>query len=76
MKLTAWAVFGSLLLTLLLALVVAGVFGAVPVRAGELHSRGVAHGAAPARQGWVAPAPARRGHRSYLVEARMGWAVS
>jgi hypothetical protein len=76
MKLTAWAVFGSLLVTLLLALVVAGVLGTVPVSAGEPHGRGVVHGAPPARHGSLAPAPVRRGRPSYLVEARMGWAVS
>lgn len=75
MKLTAWGVFGSLLLTVLLALVVAGALGAMPVCAGEAHGRGVAHVAAPVRQGPSVSAPARRARPSYLVEARMGWAM-
>jgi hypothetical protein len=73
MKLTAWGVLGSLLLTVLLALVVAGAIGAMPVCAGEAHGRGVAHAAAPVRQ--LASAPARRARPSYLVEARMVWAL-
>ena len=74
MKVTAWAVFASLLVTVLVAPVVAGVLGAVPVRAGEPHVNSAAHGVAPAHRGRV-PAPAAR-HPGYLVEARMGWAIS
>jgi hypothetical protein len=74
MKVTAWAVFASLLVTVLVAPVVAGVLGEVPVRAGEPHLRSSVHSIAPAHPGRV-PAPAA--HRpGYLVEARMGWAVS
>jgi hypothetical protein len=76
MKLTAWAVFGSLLVTLLLVLVVAGMFDAVPVRAGEPRGGGATAGAPPVRAHTVAPAHTRRIHPGYLVEARMGWAVS
>jgi hypothetical protein len=74
MKVTAWAVFGLLLVTALVAPVVADVLGAVPVRAGQPHVRSATHAIAPARPGRV-PAPAAR-HPGYLVEARMGWAVS
>jgi len=79
MKVTAWAVFGLLLVTALVAPVVAGVLGAVPVRAGvgEPHVRSVTHTIEPARPRRVAaPAPPAARHPGYLVEARMGWAVS
>jgi hypothetical protein len=74
MKVTAWAIFASLLVTVLVAPVAAGVLGAVTLRAGEPHLRSPAHSIAPAHPGRV-PGPATR-HPGYLVEARMGWAVS
>jgi hypothetical protein len=74
MKVTAWAVFASLLVTVLMPPVVADVLGAAPVRAGEPHGHSAAHGVAPAQPGRV-PVPAAR-HPGYLVEARMGWAIS
>lgn len=74
MKVTAWAVFASLLVTVLVAPVVAGALGPAPVRAGEPHVRSAAHGIAPTHPGRV-PVPAAR-HPGYLVEARMGWAIS
>jgi hypothetical protein len=79
MKVTAWAVFASLLVTVLVAPVVAGVLGTVPIRAGEPRVPVPAHSIAPAS---IAPArtgraPAPASHRpGYLVEARMGWAIS
>lgn len=79
MKVTASAVFGLLLATALGAPVVAGVLGAVPVhaRVGEPHVRSVTHPIEPARsRRGTAPVPAATRHPGYLVEARMGWAVS
>jgi hypothetical protein len=73
MKVTAWAVFGLLLGTALVAPVVAGVLSAVPVRAAVPHVRSATHIIAPARTSRV-PAPIGR-RPGYLVEARMGWAV-
>jgi hypothetical protein len=74
MKVTAWAVLGLLLVTALVAPVVAGVLSVAPMRAAEPHVRSATHTIAPTRPGRVA-APAAR-HPGYLVEARMGWAVS
>ncbi|MBV8910525.1 MAG: hypothetical protein JOZ89_07175 [Gammaproteobacteria bacterium] len=73
MKLTAWAFFGSLLVAVLVAPVVAGGLGA-PVRAVEPHVRSLPHSLAPVHPGRTAAPAARR--PGYLVEARMGWAVS
>lgn len=68
MKTTTWAMFGSLLVNLMLGLLVAAVFSVAPVaQATEVGGAHCPHAKqAPAR----APAPA---HRGYLVEARMGW---
>jgi len=75
MKLTAWTVLGSLLVTVLLASLVTGVLSVMPARAGEPHSRGAAHTTGPARQATAPAVPVPRRHHSYLLEARMGWAV-
>ena len=72
MRMTTWAILGSLAINLMLGLVVAAVFSMPPpARAAE--SPGCStHPAAHARQ---APAqPARSGHR-YIVAVRMGWAM-
>jgi hypothetical protein len=74
MKMTAWAVLGSLLLNLMLGLLVAAVFSVAPAGAAELHRCTGAHSAVPARPAPAPSAPARS-HHSYLVEARMGWAI-
>jgi hypothetical protein len=74
MKMTAWAVLGSLFINLLLGLLVASVSSGAPVGAAELHGCPGAHPAGHARPGAAPPAPARS-HPSPLVEARMGWAV-
>jgi len=74
MKMTAWAVLGSLLINLVLGLLFAGVFSVASVGAAELRGCGAAHSPVHARPG-PAPAPPARSHHSYLVEARMGWAV-
>jgi hypothetical protein len=74
MRVTTWAVFASLLVTVLVAPVVAGVLGAAPVRA-EPHVHRATHTVVPAHPGRLS-APAAARHPGYLVEARMGWAVS
>ena len=71
MRMTTWAILGSLVLNLMLGLVMAAVFSVSPATAAESAQCAV-HGAAPTRQ---APAqPARPGHR-YIVAVRMGWAM-
>jgi hypothetical protein len=75
MKLTTWTVLGSLLVTLLLGLVMTGVFCLVPARAGEPHGRGAAHATGQAHQAAMPVSSAPRRHHNYLVEARMGWSV-
>jgi len=75
MKLTAWTVLGSLLVTLLLALVVTGAFSPMPARAGEPHGRGAAHTTGQAHQGAAPVISVPRRRHNYLVEARMGWSV-
>ncbi len=72
MRAQAWAILGSLVINLMLALVVAAVFSASPpVRAAE-SAQCSAH---PATSGRAAPArPARPGQR-YIVAVRMGWAM-
>jgi len=75
MKLTAWVAVGSLVANLLLALLVAGACGALPVRAGEPTPREVPHADRHPHPQAVLRAPLARRHHSYLVEARMGWAI-
>ena len=72
MRMTSWAILGSLVINLTLALVMASLFSAsLPARATE-SAQCSTHPAAPTRQ---APAPpARSGHR-YIVAVRMGWAM-
>ena len=69
MRVTSWAVLGSLLINLVLALLVAAVFSVAPARAGE--------GAPCAGRHPVhtTPTPDRPApvHRGYLVSVRMGW---
>lgn len=76
MKVTALAVFASLLVTVLVAPVLAGVLGAAPARGGAPHAHSAAHSVAPAHAGRVVSPPAAARHPGYLVETRMGWAVS
>ena len=65
---TTWAMFGSLLVNLMLGLVIAAVFSAAPTaQATEVSGTRCPHAKqAPTR------APAHV-HRAYLIEARMGW---
>jgi hypothetical protein len=71
MRMTTWAILGSLVINLMLGLVMAAVFSVSrPATAAE-SAQCPAHAAAPRRQ---APGhPARSGPR-YIVAARMGWA--
>jgi hypothetical protein len=72
MRTRSWAIFGSLLISLILGLAIAAVFSVSPVAtAADLARCPAAHSAAHS-----APAtrqPARPGHR-YIVAVRMGWA--
>jgi len=71
MRITTWAVLGSLLINLVLGLLVAAVFSvAPPVRAAE-H----AQCAGPTMHTAQTPARAVLVHRGYLVAVRMGWAA-
>jgi len=70
MRVTSWAVLGSLLINLVLALLVAAVFSvAPPARAAERAPCALGH---PAH---TTPTPDRPAlvHRGYLVAVRMGW---
>jgi hypothetical protein len=71
MRSTAWAILGSLVINLMLALVIAAVFSASPPARAAEAAQCATH-PAPARRS--APAqPARSGPR-YIVAVRMGWA--
>jgi hypothetical protein len=70
MKVTTWAMLGSLCINLALGLVVAAVFSVAPAHAAELSH--CSEAAAHARQ---APARPNVVHRGYVVAARMGWAA-
>jgi hypothetical protein len=74
MRMTATAVLRSPRVTLMLGLLVAGVLSIAPTTAAAPHRCADAHSPAHTRQ---APAPptTARSHHSYLVEARMGWAI-
>ncbi|HEY0767548.1 MAG TPA: hypothetical protein VGD47_06300 [Steroidobacteraceae bacterium] len=72
MRVTTWAVLGSLLINLVLGLLVAAVFSvAPPARAAE-HAQ-----CAMERTLHTTRTPDRPTlvHRRYLVEVRMGWAA-
>ena len=72
MRTRSWAIFGSLLISLMLGLAIATVFSVSPVAtAAELARCPAAHGATHAAP--VTTQPARPGHR-YIVAVRMGWA--
>lgn len=67
MKVTTWAVLGSLVINLALGLAVAAVFSVAPARAAETSHCASAHPARSDRPVLV--------HRAYVVAARMGWAA-
>jgi len=72
MRMTTWAILGSLVINLMLGLVVAAVFSVSrPATAAE-SAQCPTHASAPSRR---APGqPARSGQR-YIVAVRMGWAM-
>ena len=71
MRTTTWAILGSLVINLMLALIIAAVLSAPPPARAAEAAQCPTHGAAPGRP---APAqPGRAGHR-YIVAVRMGWA--
>ena len=72
MRVTTWAVLGSLLINLVLGLLVAAVFSvAPPARAAERAPCALGH---PVHTTQTADRPALV-HRGYLVAVRMGWAA-
>lgn len=73
MKTKTWAMFGSLLINLMLGLLVAAVFSVAPAaHAAEPGHCAGAH-AEHVKQSPAAPARPVATRRSYLVDARMGW---
>jgi hypothetical protein len=70
MKVTTWAVLGSLLLTVLLGMLMAAVGAAAPA-----YGCSGAHSAVHASQSTARPAAAAPGHHGSLVAVRMGWAA-
>ncbi|MGN6452915.1 MAG: hypothetical protein ACTHL7_07610 [Steroidobacteraceae bacterium] len=71
MRTTTWAILGSLVINLMLALVIAAVFSAPPPARAAEAAQCPTHGTATGRP---TPAqPGRSGHR-YIVAVRMGWA--
>jgi hypothetical protein len=79
MKMTTWAVLGSLAINLMLALVIAAVFSVAPTaqaaQAAEPQGCAAMHAAAHAKQPPARPAPAPSSRSGYVVAARMGWAM-
>jgi hypothetical protein len=76
MKLTTWAVMGSLLIVLALALAIA-VFTAAPVAQAAVPKTVVGQHC-PVRYGKGlanAAVPAAHPRRDFLVNARMGWVI-
>ncbi len=71
MRRTAWAIVGSLVISLMLGLVAAAVFSASPPAGAAETAQCATHGAAASRA-----APARPAHpgRRYIVAVRMGCA--
>jgi hypothetical protein len=76
MRITAWAIAGSLLINLVLGLLVAAAFSiGPPAQAAEATHCAGQHAVHPPRTP-AQPAPSGGTARpSYVVAARMGWAV-
>jgi hypothetical protein len=72
MKVTTWAVLGSVLITVMLAVLVAAGFGAAP----PAYGCSGAHPEVRAAHPQVHSTTVVRNHHSSLVAVRMGWAVS
>ena len=72
MRTRGWAILGSLVINLMLALVIAAVFSASPPARAAEAAQCATH-PAPAR----GSAPAQRGRsgQRYIVAVRMGWAM-
>ena len=71
---TTWAVIGSLLINVMLGLAIAAVFSvSPPAQASEL--KGCSHSAVHAAHNPAAPGRTLSRHDSYLIAARMGWAI-
>src|ERR1700694_4462693 len=70
MRVTTWAVLGSLLINLVLGLLVAAVFSVAPARAAERAPCAGGHAVHTTQT----PDQAAPGHRGYLVAVRMGGA--
>jgi hypothetical protein len=76
MKMTTWAVLGALLVALVLAVRIAPVFSATPGQhVTRLQPNARTHAAQHTRPSASGSASAASAHRSYLVAARMGWAI-
>jgi hypothetical protein len=76
MKMTTWAVLGSLVINLMLAMVIAAVFSVAPqAHAAEQQGCSAAHAAVHVKQAPAHAAPAPSGRGGYLVAVRMGWAM-
>jgi hypothetical protein len=72
MSTATWAIMGSLVINLMIALLIAAVFSMPPPATAAESTGCAAHAAAHAQP---APAqPARPNHR-YIVAVRMGWAM-
>lgn len=72
MKMTTWAVLGSLLINVMLGVLIAAVFSASPAARAEACT-------GPHSAAHVKPAPASPTHtpyprHGYLIAVRMGWA--
>ncbi|MBV8876188.1 MAG: hypothetical protein JO158_00655 [Gammaproteobacteria bacterium] len=72
MRARGWALLGSLVINLMLALVIVTVFSVSrPARAAE-SAQCPTH---PAPTGRQSPAPPARSGQRYIVAVRMGWAM-
>ena len=78
MKLTNWAVFGSLLVVVMLALVITAITAAPVAQAAVPKGKTSGHCTLHYGKGLAdaAPPAANRHGHDYLVDARMGWAIS
>ena len=72
MKMTSWAVLGSLLINLMLGLLIAAVFSVSPAARAQACS--APHPADHAKPASTSPTHAPSGHDGYLIAVRMGWA--
>ena len=71
MRVTTWAVLGSVLINLVLGLAVAAVFSVAPAARAAEPQCALGHSVRATR----APERSTVVHRHYLVAVRMGWAA-